>query len=425
MTERPLTETMRSDGEALSLEAYERTGGYAALRKALKEMAPNDVTQVVRDAHLNGRGGAGFPAGLKWGFMTPSSDLPHPRYVAVNGDEMEPGCFKDRLLLERNPHMVIEGALLAAYAVDADEGYIFIRWAYRKAIRAVERAMAECYEAGYLGDHICGSDFQLNMHLHVSAGRYVAGEASAMLNAIEGGRSIPRFRPPHMASLGLWGKPTLVNNVETMANVPHIVAKGAEWFRSLSRSDEGGTKIFGMSGKVVSPGLWELPMGTSLREILEEHAGGMRDGLRFRGALPGGESSGFLTAEHLDVPLGWSSLEKVGTRFGTGSMIVLDDGTCPVGMVLSIQRFFARESCGWCTPCREGLPWVVRLLEALERGEGKEEDLEMLAFHGDQIRPGTTFCELAPGSMESLRTALSVYREDFERHVKEHRCPFG
>lgn len=422
--EKPLTETMRPDGEPLSLKEYESTGGYQALCKALKTMKPADVTQMVREANLNGRGGAGFPAGLKWGHMTPASDSPHPRYIAINGDEMEPGSFKDRFLLEHNPHMIIEGALLAAYAVDADVGFVFVRWAYHKARAAVERALAECYEAGYLGDHICGTNFRMQFHVHESAGRYVAGEASALLNAIEGLRAVPRYRPPHMASLGLWGKPTLVNNVETLANVPHIVMKGPKWFRGLSLIDEGGTKLMGMSGRVKRPGLWELPMGTTLREVLEVHAGGMQDGRKFRGALPGGESTGFLGEEHLDVQLGWSPLEKIGNSFGMGGMIVLDDKTCPVGMILSIQRFFARESCGWCAPCREGLPWVVRLLEALERGEGKEEDLEVLQFHADQIRPNVSFCELAPGSMQSLRTGLVAFREDFERHIHEHRCPW-
>ncbi len=423
--EKPLTENVRADAKPIDLKSYERAGGYRALRKALSEMTPAEVTQTVRDANLNGRGGAGFPAGLKWSFMPPVSESPPPRYIAINGDEMEPGSFKDRLLLERNPHMVIEGALLAAYAVQADTGYIFVRWAYHEAHRAIKTALAECYEAGYLGDHVCGTDFGMNMHLHVSAGRYVAGEASAMLNAIEGKRAVPRFRPPHMATLGLWGKPTVVNNVETIANVPHIVANGPEWFRGLSRiQEEGGTKLFGLSGKVSSPGLWELPMGTTLREILDEHAGGMREGLRFRGALPGGASSGFLGEENLDVPLGWSTVAKIGTRFGTGNIIALDDRTCPVGMILHVVRFFARESCGWCTPCREGLPLAVRLLTAIERGEANSEDLEQLHWNAERIEPKTTFCELAPGAMESLRTGLAMFRDDFERHLTQHRCPW-
>ena len=423
--ERPLTEHIRADRQPLDLAAYERTGGYDALKKAITSLAPGEIVQMVRDARLNGRGGAGFDAGHKWSFLPPVSEVPPPRYVAINGDEMEPGSFKDRLLLESNPHMVIEGAILAGYAVQANIGYIFVRWAYHDAHRAIRRALEECYQAGYLGDHILGSDFGMHIYLHESAGRYVAGEASALLNAIEGERAIPRFRPPHMATLGLWGKPTIVNNVETISNVPHIVARGPRWFRGLSRiEDEGGTKLFGMSGKVKAPGLWELPLGTTLREVLEDHAGGMRDGLHFRGALPGGASSGFLGEENLDVQLAWSTVEKVGTRLGTGSIIVMDDRTCPVGMVLHVQKFFARESCGWCSPCREGLPWVVRLLSALERGEGTSEDLEVLESQGEQIKAGVTFCELAPGAMESLRTAIAMYREDFERHVSEHRCPW-
>lgn len=424
--ERPLTEHIRADRAPLDLRAYEQTGGYQALRKALTELAPSEVVQMVRDAKLNGRGGAGFDAGRKWSFLPPVSEVGPPRYVAVNGDEMEPGSFKDRLLLESNPHMVLEGAILAGYAVQADIGYVFVRWAYHKAHQSILRAIEECYEAGYLGDHILGSDFSMHIHLHESAGRYVAGEASAMLNAIEGKRAIPRYRPPHMATLGLWGKPTIVNNVETISNVPHIVANGAEWFRGLSRvDDEGGTKLFGVSGRVKTPGLWELPMGITLREVLEENAGGMRDGLYFRGALPGGASSGFVGKENLDVPLAWSALEKIGTRLGTGSIIVLDDQTCPVGMVLHVEKFFARESCGWCTLCREGLPWVVQLLSALERGEGTDEDLETLREQTELIKPGSTFCELAPGAMESLRSALEMYHEDFAAHVNEHRCGYA
>ncbi len=422
--QKPLTGAMRSDGEPLDLKAYEASGGYQALRKVLRTMKPAELTQVVKDANLKGRGGGGFSAGRKWSLMPSVEAGPHPRYVAINGDEMEPGSFKDRLLLERNPHMVIEGTILAGYALDADSGIIFLRWAFKKAMRALERALAECYEAGYLGSNILGTDFGMHIHTHESAGRYMAGEAAGMLNAIEGKRAVPRYRPPHMTNMGLWGRPTVVNNVETIANVPHIALNGAEWFRSLSRIDEGGTKIYGVSGRVKSPGLWELPMGTTLRELLEEHAGGMRDGFKFRAALPGGASSAFFGEEYLDVPLGWAPVEKVGKRFGTGTVVVMDDHNCPVGTVLSLQRFFARESCGWCTPCREGLPWIVRILVGLERGEGTKEDLDLLRWHTRHITSDRTFCELAPGAMESLSSALEMFGEDFERHVSMHRCPW-
>jgi NADH-quinone oxidoreductase subunit F len=422
--ERPLTKNIRSDGEPPSLKEYEHAGGYEALRRALRELTPQAVTALVKDSNLNGRGGAGFPTGLKWSFVPMGDDAPHPKYLIANADEMEPGTFKDRLLLEGDPHQLIEGMILGAYAIQADVAYIFLRWAYRVAAERLERAIAEAYANNYLGHNICGSGYSLEMYLHVSAGRYMCGEETALLNALEGKRATPRSKPPFPAVSGLWGKPTIVNNVETFCNVPHIVNRGAEWFKSLSHTGEGGTKIYGVSGKVKYPGAWELPLGTTVREILEEHAGGVRDGLKFRGVIPGGASTEFLLEEHLDVKMDFASVQKAGSRLGTGTMIVMDDQTCPVGLVHNLERFFAQESCGWCTPCREGLPWTAKILQAIEEGAGQPIDMQRLMLHTRFLGPGHTFCALAPGAMEPLQSALQYFREDFERHIREKRCPW-
>jgi NADH-quinone oxidoreductase subunit F len=422
--ERPLTQHIRPGEEPLDLVGYEQIGGYRALHRAIREMTPGDVTQVVKDSNLRGRGGAGFPTGMKWSFVPMGDDAPHPKYLLINADEMEPGTFKDRFLLEGAPHQLIEGIILGAYAIQADVAYIFLRWAYKLAEQRLARAIAQAYEAGYLGGDILGSGWGLDLHIHTSAGRYICGEETALLNAMEGRRPIPRSKPPFPPVVGLWGKPTIVNNVETLSNVPHIVERGGDWFKQLSLSDDGGTKLYGVSGKVKHPGLWELPMGTTIRQILNEYAGGMRDGLKFRGLIPGGASTEFVLEEHLDVAMDFQSMQQIPSRLGTGMMIVLDDQTCPVGMVHNLERFFAQESCGWCTPCRDGLPWTAQLLGAIEEGRGQPGDLERLALHGRSLWLGHTYCALAPGAMEPLRSALERYHDDFERHIREKRCPW-
>ena len=422
--ERPLTEHIDSNRKPLNLKGYEQTGGYQALRAVLGSKSPADVIGVVKDSGLTGRGGAGFPTGVKWSFIPTGDDAPHPRYFIANADEMEPGIFKDRLLLEGNPHQLIEGIILGAYAIQARTAYVFLRWAYKLAAQRVTQAIAEAYDAGYLGTNILGSGYDLDLHLHTSAGRYICGEATGLLSALEGDRGVPRAKPPHAALSGLWGKPTVVNNVETLSNVPHIINKGAAWFKSLSLTEESGTRLYQVSGKVNRPGVWELPTGTTIREILEEHAGNMRDGLKLRGLLPGGASTEFLTADDLDVKMDAASVKEAGSRLGTGTIIVLDDQTCPVGMVNNLMRFFARESCGWCTPCREGLPWTAKILQAIEDGQGEKDDIEQLVFHTELISAKNTFCELATGAMEPLRSALEHFREDFERHIRKKRCPW-
>ena len=422
MSERPLTGNIRSDRTALTISEYEAAGGYQALRKALKEMTPKDVQKTVTDSGLRGRGGAGFPTGQEWSFVPTGEDAPRPRYLVCNADEMEPGTFKDRLLLEGNPHQLIEGMIIAAYAIQADISYVFLRWAYKRAAEILEKAIAEARENRCLGENILGSGYSLEMYLHVSAGRYICGEETALLNALEGKRATPRAKPPFPQVCGLWGKPTVVNNVETLSNISHIVMNGPDWFKGLSPLSDAGTKIYGVSGRVKSPGLWELPMGVTIRELLEKHAGGMREGYGFRAVIPGGASTEFLTEEHLGVKMDYASVQKAGSRLGTGTMIVLDDRTCPVGALHNLEMFFARESCGWCTPCREGLRWIEQVLRAIEDGEGEPGDLDLLEEQCRRLAPGNTFCALAPGAVEPLQSGLKIFRGDFERHIREKRC---
>lgn len=421
--ERPLTQHINPGKEPLSLKDYEQAGGYQSVRKALA-MTPQDVQNAVKASNLRGRGGAGFPTGAKWSFVPMGPEARRPKYFVVNADEMEPGTFKDRLLLEGNPHQLIEGVIASAYAIEAEQAIVFVRWAYKLATRRLNQAIADAYENGYLGKNILGSGYSLDVRLHGSAGRYICGEETALLNALEGRRATPRSKPPFPQVCGLFGKPTIVNNVETVSNIPHIVKNGPDWYKGLSKSADTGTKLYGASGRVRKPGIWELPMGVTVRELLEEHAGGMQEGYQFRGVIPGGASTDFLVSEHLDVKMDFDSVMKAGSRLGTGTMIVLDDKTCPVGFVHNLIKFFARESCGWCTPCREGLPWIRNMLEAIERGEGVPDDLEILQEHTWLLQLGHTFCALAPGAVMPLDGALKYFREDFESHLQQHRCPY-
>lgn len=421
--EKPLTNKFRSDGEPVDIASYEQAGGYEGLRKAFK-MQPHEVTDMVKRSNLRGRGGAGFPTGMKWSFVPMGADAPRPKYLVANADEMEPGTFKDRALMERDPHQLIEGMAVAGYAIQADVGYIFLRGEYRCSAQRLSVALAEARDRGYIGPNILGSGYSFELYLHISAGRYICGEETALLNALEGKRAHPRTKPPFPQVSGLWGKPTIVQNVETLCNLHHIVNNGPDWFRGLSRTDDGGTKLYGVSGKVKRPGLWELPLGTTMGEIIEEHAGGMRDGLRFRGLLPGGASTDFLVEKDFDTPMDYTQVQKVGSRLGTGTMVVLDDQTCPVGMVCNLEHFFAQESCGWCTPCWSGLAWTEKILLAMEEGTAVPQDLETLSFQTKFLGLGNTFCAFAPGAVEPLQSALKYFGDDFRRHVDEKRCPW-
>ncbi|MFT7128660.1 MAG: NADH-quinone oxidoreductase subunit F [Gammaproteobacteria bacterium] len=424
--EKVLTRNISENPTPTDMKAYEANGGYQGLKKAMAGMSSSDCLKVISDSNLRGRGGAGFPTGMKWSFVPMGEKCtPGHKYLICNADEMEPGTFKDRLLMEYDPHQLIEGMILSAYTIEANIAYVFIRGEYLVAIQRLRDAIAECYEKGYLGDNILGSGYKLDMYVHPSAGRYICGEETALINALEGKRANPRAKPPFPQVSGLWGRPTIVNNVETLCNIPHIVDKGPEWFISLGRGEDAGTKMFGASGKVKNPGCWELPMGTPIREILEDYAGGMQDGLQLKGFLPGGGSTDFLTADHLDLAMDYNVIGKAGSRMGTGTMIILDDKTCPVGMTLNLIKFFAHESCGFCTPCREGLPWTREVLKKIEMGNGVPEDIDTLIHQTKYIGAmGNTHCALAPGAMEPLQSALKYFREDFDRHISGGCCPY-
>jgi NADH-quinone oxidoreductase subunit F len=422
--ERPLTKHINPGSVAYNLEGYKQVGGYAGLMKAMKNMTPAEVTSLVKASNLLGRGGAGFPTGVKWSLIPMDGDNSKPKYLVCNADEMEPGTFKDRYLLEGNPHQLIEGMIISAYAIQAEKAYIFLRWAYKKAETGLRTAINEAYKAGYLGKNILGSGFNLDIYVHSSAGRYICGEETALLNSLEGKRALPRAKPPFPAISGLFGRPTVVNNVETLSWISHIVENGAEWFKGLSLTGTGGTKLYGVSGKVKNPGTWELPLGITMRELLEEHAGGMADGHKFRGALPGGASTDFLIEEHFDVKMDFTTVAAAGSRLGTGTMIVLDDKTCPVAFVHNVERFFALESCGWCTPCREGLPWVEKMLASIEEGTGKMEYLDLLRYNAKYMGPGNTFCAHAPGAAEPLQSGLKYFYDDFVKHITDKKCPW-
>src|SRR5664280_2583073 len=413
--EKPLTKHIKPGTAPYNLKEYKQAGGYSAVAKALKNIAPGEITNLVKASNLLGRGGAGFPTGVKWSLVPMDGNASKPKYLVCNADEMEPGTFKDRYLLEGNPHQLIEGMIISAYAIQAEKAYIFLRWAYKKAETGLRIAIAEAYNAGYLGNNILGSGFNLNLYVHSSAGRYICGEETALLNSLEGKRAVPRTKPPFPAISGLFGRPTVVNNVETLSWISHIVENGADWFKGLSLTLTGGTKLYGVSGKVRNPGT---------RELLEEHAGGMTDGHNFRGALPGGASTDFLIEEHLDVKMDFSTVAAAGSRLGTGTMIILDDKTCPVAFIHNVEKFFALESCGWCTPCREGLPWVEKMLASVEEGTGKMEYLDLLAFNAKYMGPGNTFCAHAPGAAEPLQSGLKYFHDDFVRHITGKKCPW-
>jgi NADH-quinone oxidoreductase subunit F len=426
VTTQPLTERINAAGGAMvDLAAYELAGGYTAARQALTTMTPKDVQDLVKKANLRGRGGAGFPTGQKWSFVPfgAAAGTGH-KYLVCNADEMEPGTFKDRYLMEFDPHMLVEGMIIAAYAIGADKAFVFLRGEYHTCQRALNRAIAEASAKGYLGNRVFGSDFSVELAVHMSGGRYICGEETALLNALESKRAQPRSKPPFPPASGAWGRPSVVNNVETLCNVGPIVRYGAAWFVGLGRGADAGTKLFGVSGRVKRPGLWELPIGTPIREIIDVHAGGMQDGYRFKALLPGGASTDFLVAQHLDLAMDYGTIQAAGSRMGTGTMTVVDDSICMVDLARNLQHFFAQESCGFCTPCREGLPWLEQLLADLENGRGQPGDLDVITHNAQLIgAPGNTFCLHATGAIEPLASAIKYFRDEFEAHIHSRGCP--
>ena len=414
--------TKRYDVEdAHTLDGYLRTDGYVALREAL-ELPPDEVVQLVRDAGLRGRGGAGFPTGVKWGFVP--RDTGKPIYLVVNADEGEPGTFKDRELMERDPHQLLEGMAISGWGLSSRRAFIFIRGEYLWAGIRLEEAIAEAYERGYLGKDLFGSGFDFDVTLHYAAGAYICGEETALLDALEGRRGQPRLRPPFPAVAGLYACPTVVNNVETIANVPHIVRWGTEWYRTMGTEKSPGPKLFSVSGEVVRPGNYEWPLGTPARQVLEESCGGMLPGRTLRFWAPGGSSTPLLTADHIDIAMDFESVTAAGSLLGTTAMMMYSDRTSVVDACLNWTRFYEHESCGKCTPCREGTFWLAQILQRILDGHGRMEDLDLLDQVCDQIF-GRAFCALGDGATSPIKSALRYFRDEFEHLVEHGRLPEG
>jgi NADH-quinone oxidoreductase subunit F len=404
-----------------TLAVYKKHGGYAGLAAALKK-PPEEIIDAVKRSGLRGRGGAGFPAGTKWGFVPKGTDK--PKYLCVNADESEPGAFKDRLLCQRDPHQVLEGSLIAAYAISASRIYIYIRGEFAFEAERLRGAIVEARDAGFLGSNILGSGFACEATVYLGAGAYICGEETGLIESIEGKRGQPRYKPPFPAVVGLFGCPTVVNNVETLACVPHIVTRGWEWFASIGPERNTGPKLYGLSGQVNRPGIYELPMGIPLRELIEVHGGGVPGGRPVKGVIPGGVSCPVLRGDEIDVNLDFDSLARAGSLFGTGTPIVMDDTVCMVRAAWITARFFQHESCGQCTPCREGAGWLQRLLWKIESGQGVERDLDVLLSVADNIE-GNTICALGDAAAWPARAFGKKYRDEFLQHIREKRCPFG
>ena len=405
--------------DSFRLAAYRRDGGYRALPKALK-MAPDEVIQTLKDSALRGRGGAGFPTGVKWGFIPQGDGKPH--YLVVNADESEPGACKDMPTLLNNPHALIEGMIIACYAIRSNVGFIYVRGEVLHVIRRLHLAVAEAYEAGYLGKNILGSGLDLDIVVHAGAGAYICGEETALLDSLEGFRGQPRLKPPFPATAGLYACPTVVNNVESIATVPYILQYGAAEFTRFGTEKSKGFGLFSLSGHVTRPGQYEAPFGTTLRELLEL-AGGIRNGNRLKFWTPGGSSSALLTDQHLDVPLDYESVAAAGSMVGTRSIQLFDENTCVVRVVLRWIEFYRHESCGKCTPCREGSWWVVQLLERLQSGEGSEADLDKLLDICDNIT-GRAFCALGDSIQPSVASSIKYFRDEYIEHLRLGGCPF-
>jgi NADH-quinone oxidoreductase subunit F len=402
-----------------TLESYEDVGGYAALDTAFA-MTQDEVIGVVKDSGLRGRGGAGFPTGMKWGFIPQGDGKPH--YLVVNADESEPGTCKDIPLMMASPHTLVEGVVLTCYAIRANHAFIYVRGEVLQVVRRLQRAVQEAYLAGHLGKDIHGSGFDLDVTVHAGAGAYICGEETALLDSLEGRRGQPRLRPPFPAVAGLYAAPTVINNVESIASVPTIVRNGAEWFSSMGTEKSKGMTLYSLSGHVKRPGQFEAPLGITLRQLLDL-AGGVREGHELKFWTPGGSSTPILTAEHLDVPLDYEGVGAAGSMLGTKALQIFDETTCVVRSVLRWTEFYKHESCGKCTPCREGTWWLVQALERLEHGEGSESDLDMLVDLCDNIL-GRAFCALGDGATSPITSSIQYFRDEYIAHLTLGRCPF-
>ena len=404
--------------DSWKLDTVLEYGAYESARRAITSMSPDDVIELVKASGLRGRGGAGFPTGMKWSFVP--KDV-FPKYIVVNHDEGEPGTFKDRELAEGDPHQLIEGITIAAWANQANKAFIYCRGEFALGSRRLDAAINEAYERGFLGRGIFGSSYDLDIVLHRGAGAYICGEESALLDSLEGFRGQPRLRPPFPAVKGLYGQPTVVNNTETLSTLPHLIAHGPEWFRQWGTEKSPGTKVISVSGHVNRPANYEVPLGINLGELLRL-AGGMREGRPVKAIIPGGASAPLLTST--DVAMDFESLKDAGTMLGSGAVVFMDDTTCMVRNALVTTEFFEHESCGKCTPCREGTWWAVKILERIEHGDGRQEDLDLMLNIADGI-DGRSFCPLGDAASWALRSNVKLFRDEFERHVVDGRCPFG
>jgi len=402
------------------IEDYMATGGYESLKKCLKEMTPEEVIDEIKRSGLRGRGGAGFPTGMKWEFCRNATG--EPKYMICNADEGDPGAFMDRSTMEGDPHTVIEGMTIAAYAIGASEGYIYIRAEYPLAVKRVRLAIRQAEEKGFLGDNIHGSDFSLHMHVKEGAGAFVCGEETALMASIEGKRGMPRSRPPFPATSGLWGKPSNINNVKSLATVPVIIAKGADWYAATGTERSKGTCVFALTGKIANSGLIEVPMGIPLRKIIYEIGGGIPGGKKFKAVQTGGPSGGCLPESYLDQPVDYESLAAAGSMMGSGGMVVMDEETCMVDIARYFLSFTQAESCGKCVPCRIGTKQMLDILERICRGEGKPDDIDLLQQLGENIKAGS-LCQLGQTAPNPVLTTLRYFREEYEAHINEKRCP--
>ncbi len=415
--EKILLANMEQPGYTGSLADYERAGGYQALKKILGKVQPNEVTETVKKSGLRGRGGAGFPTGVKWGFLP--KDYRGPIYLCCNADESEPGTFKDRQLMERDPHQMIEGCLIACYAIRAETCYVYIRGEYTLATTILEKALTEARRAGYVGQNVLGSGVNIEVWMHRGAGAYICGEETALLESLEGKRGLPRFKPPFPAVMGLYQKPTVVNNVETLANLPHIINKGPEWFASIGSPPKStGTRIFCLSGHVKQPGNYEVPMGITLRELIFEHGGGMRSQKPLKAIIPGGASAPFLTPDHLDVKLDFEAVAQAGSMLGSGGVTVMEEGTSMVWAATRLMEFFYHESCGKCSPCREGSAWLVQTMRRILAKRGRADDLDTLTDLCKNIA-GRTVCAFGDAEVAPIMSTLQYWRHEYEELIEQ------
>ncbi|VFP83585.1 NADH-quinone oxidoreductase subunit NuoF [Buchnera aphidicola] len=416
----PLTWRLNEPCKTVKMAEYCNTNGYQALKKCLKNMNYKEIISLVKKSGLKGRGGAGFPTGIKWSLMSTSS-ITNTRYLICNADEMEPGTYKDRFLIEYLPHQLIEGIIISAFALQAKCGYIFLRGDYYLSEKILIQAINDSYQAGFLGKNILNSGFTFNLFLHTGAGRYICGEETALINSLEGKRANPRYKPPFPANFGLWGKPTCINNVETLSNIPAIILYGSDWYLNLSKSIDSGTKLLGFSGRVKKPGLWELPLGITARELLEDYAGGMQKNLTLQAWQPGGAGTSLLSYDNIDIKMDFISLQKIGSRLGTGIAMAIDNTVNIISLLVNIETFFSRESCGFCTPCREGLPWIVKILQSLEKKNGCTNDILILEKLCSHLESGKTFCAHAPGAISPLKSAIKLFRNHFKRGINLYK----